>query len=176
MVMKNKADDTVTNETVVEILRSVTDPEIPVLNVIDLGIIRKVTTTYNDPSEPEIDVDITPTYSGCPAMDVISMNIRMALMEKGFRRIRINTILSPAWTTDWMTEEGKEKLRIFGIAPPGPVPALCEPSIFATESAVECPRCGSFHTTMVSRFGSTLCKSQYCCIECSEPFDHFKCH
>jgi len=152
------------------ILEEVKDPEVPVLSVIDLGIVRSVKT-----SEDKIDIAITPTYSGCPAMDVISMDIRLKLIEKGYRNVSIQQQLSPAWTTDWMSEEGKRKLKTFGIAPPNPKQQFCTSEMFQQE-AVQCPRCDSYHTELVSQFGSTACKSMYRCLDCKEAFDHFKCH
>lgn len=151
-------------------LEEVKDPEIPVLSVTDLGIVRSVSTDGN-----KINITITPTYSGCPALDVISMDIRLKMIEKGCRDIQIHQSLSPPWTTDWMTETGKEKLKAFGIAPPNPRQQFCLTEMFA-EEAVQCPRCKSFHTELVSQFGSTACKSMYRCLDCKEPFDYFKCH
>lgn len=148
------------------------DPEVPVLSILDLGIVRDIEI------EPLI-ITITPTYSGCPAMDVIRMNIRIAVIEGlGIQPsdFEIKTVLSPAWTTDWMTEEGKQKLNAYGIAPPNFSAAVCTPDLFAEEEAVQCPRCNSYNTVMISRFGSTACKALYRCEDCREPFDHFKCH
>ncbi len=147
------------------------DPEVPVLSVVDLGIVRDV--VQNDAGETEII--ITPTYTGCPAMDVIRMNIRMVLLEQGYENVKITTVLSPAWTTDWMSEAGKEKLQAYGIAPPNAKPQVCDMGLFAEES-VQCPQCGSYHTGRISEFGSTACKSLYQCNDCQEPFDYFKCH
>ena len=152
------------------ILEEVKDPEVPVLSVIDLGIVRSV-KTRND----QIDIIITPTYSGCPAMDVINMDIRLKLIEKGFRNITIQQQLSPAWTTDWLSEEGKKKLKPFGIAPPNAKQQFCTSEMFIQE-AVQCPRCNSWHTELISQFGSTACKSMYRCLDCKEAFDYFKCH
>ena len=152
------------------LLEEVKDPEVPVLSVIDLGIVRAV-KTYTD----KIDITITPTYSGCPAMDIISMDIRLKLIEKGYRNISIQQQLSPAWTTDWMSEEGKQKLKSFGIAPPNPRQQFCTSEMFQQE-VVQCPRCNSYHTELISQFGSTACKSMYRCLDCKEAFDHFKCH
>jgi ring-1,2-phenylacetyl-CoA epoxidase subunit PaaD len=152
------------------LLEEVKDPEVPVLSVVDLGIIRSVNT-----SRERIDIVITPTYSGCPAMDVISMDIRLKLIEKGYRNVHIQQQLSPAWTTDWMSEEGKKKLEAFGIAPPNPKQQFCTTDMFRQE-AVQCPRCDSWHTELISQFGSTACKSMYRCVDCKEAFDHFKCH
>lgn len=153
------------------ILEEVSDPEVPVLSVIDLGIVREVKLR----GQQSVEVVVTPTYSGCPAMDVIRMNIRLKLLENGFKNIQISTVLSPAWTTDWMSEAGKQKLTAYGIAPPPVKQQVCDARLFA-EEAVACPRCGSYHTRRISEFGSTACKSLYQCSDCHEPFDYFKCH
>ena len=146
------------NEAAVwQVLRSVPDPEIPVLSVVDLGIVRSV--------EPD-RVLITPTYTGCPATEVIARDIRAALDAAGYRQVRVETVLSPPWTTDWISPEGREKLRRYGIAPPTP-PGQRTP---------ECPQCGSAETEEISRFGSTPCKALWRCRACDEPFDLFKCH
>lgn len=159
------------------ILDTVSDPEVPVLSVVDLGIIRNVQLIEPpDGGKAGVVITITPTYTGCPAMDVISMNIRMAMIENGFAKIEIKTVLSPAWTTDWMSESGKQKLKAYGIAPPRPVQSVCTPVNFQEEEAIQCPHCNSFHTRLISRFGSTACKALYQCGECKEPFDYFKCH
>jgi ring-1,2-phenylacetyl-CoA epoxidase subunit PaaD len=152
-------------------LKDVPDPEVPVLTVQDLGIIRDIHLR-----DEVVEVVITPTYSGCPAMDMIAANIRLVLLENGFKNIQITTVLSPAWTTDWMSEEGKEKLKAYGIAPPNPRQQVCNNELFAAHEVVQCPRCNSYHTHRVSEFGSTACKALYQCDECSEPFDYFKCH
>jgi ring-1,2-phenylacetyl-CoA epoxidase subunit PaaD len=152
------------------LLKEVKDPEVPVLSILDLGIVRDV--SFNDGN---IYIVITPTYSGCPAMDVISMDIRLKLIEKGYRNISVKQQLSPAWTTDWMTEEGKLKLKAFGIAPPNPKQQFCTSDMFR-EEAVQCPRCGSYHTELLSQFSSTACKAMYRCVDCKEAFDYFKCH
>ena len=157
-------------EKIWHLLEEVKDPEVPVLSIIDLGIVRAVKVD-ND----TITIIITPTYSGCPAMDVISMDIRLKLIEKGYRKISIQQQLSPAWTTDWMTEEGKKKLQAFGIAPPNPKQQFCTSDMFR-EEAVECPRCHSYHTELISQFSSTACKAMYRCLDCKEAFDYFKCH
>ncbi len=164
--------DTKQNITVDEIwqlMEDVYDPEIPVLSVIDLGIIRDI---KNDDSE--IEVFITPTYSGCPAMDMIAMNIRIALLQNGYKKIKITQQLSPAWTTDWMTENGKQKLKSYGIAPP--VGKTFDQKYLEDEIKVECPQCHSTNTKLLSEFGSTSCKALYKCNDCMEPFDYFKCH
>lgn len=157
-------------EKIWKILEEVKDPEVPVLSVIDLGIVRSVQKENN-----QITIVITPTYSGCPALDVINMDIRLKLIEKGYRNVIIKQSLSPAWTTDWMTEEGKKKLKAYGIAPPNPKQQFCSIDMFRQE-VVQCPRCHSYHTELVSQFGSTACKALYRCIDCKEPFDYFKCH
>jgi ring-1,2-phenylacetyl-CoA epoxidase subunit PaaD len=151
-------------EEILSLLSEVCDPEIPVLTIMDLGVVREVI-----PGEDGAEIIITPTYSGCPAMDAISMDIRMRLMEAGVGKIKITTVLNPAWTTDWMSEEGKRKLKEYGIAPPA--------RLKDRENApLACPRCGSVHTKTISEFGSTACKSLCRCEDCLEFFDHFKCH
>ncbi len=162
-----------TKEKIYNWLSAVTDPEVPVLTILDLGIVRDVRVSEQE-GAPAVKVTITPTYSGCPAMDVIAINIRMALLSNGISNIHIDTQLSPAWTTDWMTDEGKRKLKEYGIAPPKRK-AENELGLFE-EDLVECPRCGSKDTQLVSRFGPTACKSLYKCLNCHEPFEHFKCH
>lgn len=159
-----------TEDTIWKILEEVKDPEVPVLSVLDLGIVRSVKI-----EEGKITIVITPTYSGCPAMDVIAMDIRLKLIEKGYRAVSVEHQLSPAWTTDWMSEEGKQKLKAFGIAPPNPKQQFCSSEMFRQE-AVQCPHCNSYHTELISQFGSTACKAMYRCIDCREAFDYFKCH
>lgn len=150
------------------ILSSVTDPEIPVLTIEDLGILRDVKINDGIP-----EIIITPTYSGCPAMDAIAMNIRMALLENGVKDFKITQVLSPAWTTDWMSEEGRQKLKSYGIAPP--VGRSINEEVLENLH-VECPQCRSHNTKLVSAFGSTACKALFQCNDCKEPFDYFKCH
>jgi ring-1,2-phenylacetyl-CoA epoxidase subunit PaaD len=162
---------TIEEKKIWSILETVTDPEVPVLTITDLGIIREVKIN-ND----EIEVVITPTYTGCPAMDMIAMNIKMALLENGYHNIKITSVLSPAWTTDWMSEDGKRKLKDYGIAPPNPGQPVCNNDLFAPAEAVQCPHCNSYHTHRISEFGSTACKALYQCDDCKEPFDYFKCH
>ena len=154
-----------------KILETVTDPEVPVLSVIDLGIVRNVEINADD-----IIITVTPTYSGCPATEVINMFIKLALIENGYKNVQVKTVLSPAWTTEWMTETGKEKLKAYGIAPPKPMQVVCTPAHFQEEEAIECPHCNSYHTRLISRFGSTACKALYQCEDCKEPFDYAKCH
>ena len=147
---------------------SVVDPEIPVLTIADLGVLREVTVRDGD-----VEVAITPTYSGCPAMNMIALEIELALEREGFRRPKIRTVLSPAWTTDWMSEDGRRKLREYGIAPP--LPSSSRRALFGVEE-VACPQCGSKDTELISEFGSTSCKALWRCKSCREPFDYFKCH
>ena len=163
--------DTISIQKIWTILETVTDPEVPVLTVTDLGIIRDVKV-----NKDEVEIIITPTYTGCPAMDMIAMNIRLALIEEGYQKVKITSVLSPAWTTDWMSEAGKEKLKAYGIAPPNPKQVVCDTKLFAEEEAIQCPLCNSYHTKLISQFGSTACKALYQCIDCKEPFDYFKCH
>ncbi len=150
-----------------KILDTVMDPEVPVLSVVDLGVIRAV-----DVEGKQVTVTITPTYTGCPAMDMIAMQIRMALIAAGYEPT-IKTILSPAWTTDWMTEKGKQQLKAYGIAPPV---GKSMDAAYLEDLVVPCPQCQSTHTVLVSQFGSTACKALFKCEECKEPFDYFKCH
>lgn len=160
----------VSEQDIWHLLEEVKDPEVPVLSIVDLGIVRAVSTEGD-----QVNITITPTYSGCPAMDVINMDIRLKLLEKGYRKFQIQQSLSPAWTTEWMSEEGKRKLKAYGIAPPNTKQQFCRQELFA-EEAVQCPRCGSYHTRLVSQFGSTACKAMYQCQDCKEAFDYFKCH
>lgn len=162
----------ITEDAILKILETVTDPEVPVLSIIDLGIVRKIETDSND----NLQVFITPTYTGCPAMDVIKTNIRLALLQHGFSNVEIITVLSPAWTTDWMTQAGKQKLKAYGIAPPNIKQQVCTQETFQKDEAVQCPQCNSYHTHLISRFGSTPCKALYKCGDCLESFDYFKCH
>ena len=157
-----------TVDEVRELAAAVVDPEISVLTIEDLGVLRSVD---RDP-DGRIVVTITPTYSGCPAMDVITADIRGTLAEHGAGEVEVRTVLAPAWTTDWMSEQGKRKLVEYGIAPPGERHGAGGPVLL--ELAPRCPRCGSGRTRVVSRFGSTACKSIYSCQNCLEPFDHFK--
>jgi ring-1,2-phenylacetyl-CoA epoxidase subunit PaaD len=152
------------------ILDRVCDPEIPVLSVTDLGIVREVKQT-----DHSIEIIITPTYSGCPAMDMIAVNIKAGLQAEGINNVTITSILSPAWTTDWMTESGKQKLKAYGIAPPVEENPD-KMALFAAQPAIECPRCNSLNTKLLSQFGSTACKAMHQCQDCKEPFDYFKCH
>mgnify|MGYP001820254925 FL=1 len=151
-------EQTFAREQILEWLSEVSDPEIPVLTITDLGIVRDV-----DCSEG-VTVSLTPTYSGCPATEVIESSVAAALEERGVEDVRIRRVLSPPWTTDWITPVGREKLRVYGIAPPE-----------RRERPIACPRCGSDKTDVVSEFGSTACKAAYKCLDCLEPFEYFKC-
>lgn len=164
-------------------LGEVPDPEIPMVSVVDLGIVRNVAWSKEDPDL--CVVTVTPTYSGCPATEMIGRDIRDALLGRGVPRVRLQVQLSPAWTTDWLTEKARANLREYGIAPPvgravapenGMVASLVVLGGEAPAPQVACPRCGSIKTETISRFGSTPCKSLHRCMDCLEPFDHFKCH
>jgi ring-1,2-phenylacetyl-CoA epoxidase subunit PaaD len=155
----------ISTQNIWKILEQVADPEIPVLTIADLGIIRDVKLNGD-----EVEVIITPTYTGCPSMDMIAMNIKMALIENGYSKIKVTSVLSPAWTTDWMSEDGKKKLKAYGIAPPYSQNAT------AADREIACPQCNSTNTKLLSEFGSTACKALYQCNDCKEPFDLFKCH
>jgi ring-1,2-phenylacetyl-CoA epoxidase subunit PaaD len=144
-------------EAIMAVLDQVMDPEIPVVSITDLGIVRSVSV---DPPR----VMISPTYTGCPATLAIEQAIRDALDAAGFRNVFVERVLFPPWTTDWITERGRQRLKAYGIAPPNP------------SATAECPQCGSTDTVEVSRFGSTPCKAQWQCKACHEPFDRFKCH
>ncbi len=151
------------------ILTSVSDPEIPVLTIVDMGVVRGVEKL----SDSNYKVTITPTYSGCPAMDTIADDIKSAFKEKGLTA-EVNLVLSPAWTTDWITEKGRKALEDYGIAPP--VEAnLDKEALLGKANMIKCTNCGSTNTKMVSRFGSTACKALFQCQDCHEPFDYFKC-
>ena len=155
---------TISIQNIWKILEQVTDPEVPVLTITDLGIVRDVKLNSD-----EVEIIITPTYTGCPAMDMIAMNIKLALIENGYSNIKITSVLAPAWTTDWMTEEGKRKLKEYGIAAPNK-------NFEIPTDGVECPLCNSTNTKLISGCGSTACKALYQCKDCKEPFDYFKCH
>jgi len=161
-------------------LEEVPDPEIPVISLVDMGIIREV--SYG-PDE-ELVVAVTPTYSGCPATEIINRDIRSKLESKGVQRLRLERRLSPPWSTDWMSSKAREALRGWGIAPPpmketapagGKSPIWLRNSDAPAAAAVACPHCGSVHTEKVSHFGSTPCKASYRCLDCLEPFEYFKC-
>ena len=145
-------------EQILDWLSDVPDPEIPVLTIMDLGIVRGVDCSDG------VEVSLTPTYSGCPATEAIEQSVVAALEEQGVPDVRIKRVLSPPWTTDWISSEGRDKLRIYGIAPPE-----------RRDRPVACPRCNSSNSERVSEFGSTACKASYKCLDCLEPFEYFKC-
>lgn len=151
-----------------DVLARVADPEIPVISVTELGIVREVHATGD-----AVEVVVTPTYSGCPATEAIGRSIAEALREAGAARVRIETRLAPAWTTDWIAPEAQEKLRRYGIAPPG-ARAAGEPQPIVFAPRVNCPLCGSGNTERLSAFGATACKALYRCRDCREPFEYFK--
>ena len=151
------------------ILKSVPDPEIPVLSIIDLGVVRSA--QFLD--DGKVKVEITPTYSGCPAMDVIGDDVKKALNDEGFKA-EVKLILSPAWTTDWMTDEGKQALKEYGIAPPTDA-ETDKKALLGEEQIIPCPQCESKNTKLVSQFASTACKAMFKCQDCEETFDYFKC-
>lgn len=161
-MMPVKKNITEEEARIMELLKNIPDPEIPVLSVTDLGIIKDIQVTGE-----QVEVVITPTYTGCPAMDMIATNIRMELLAAGYQP-KITTVISPAWTTDWITPEGKAKLKAYGIAPP--------PHSAEKNAEVHCPQCNSTDTVLISQFGSTACKALYQCQSCKECFDLFKCH
>lgn len=154
---------------ILKLLSEIPDPEIPVITITELGVIRDVMVKEN-----EVEVKITPTYSGCPAMKRMEDDIKEVLKNNGIDKVKITLVYSPAWTTDWIPEEAKEKLRAYGIAPPE---KTTEDKSWLTGKSkiVKCPRCKSENTRLVSQFGSTACKSLYQCNDCLEPFDYFKC-
>jgi ring-1,2-phenylacetyl-CoA epoxidase subunit PaaD len=161
-------DDVELRQRAWEVAASVVDPEIPVLTIADLGVLRDVAI-----DDGRVEITITPTYSGCPAMNMIAIEIELALAREGFPNSSVRTVLSPAWTTDWMSENGRRKLRGYGIAPPQR--ARSRRALFGIEQ-VACPQCGSANTEVLSEFGSTSCKALWRCKACREPFDYFKCH
>jgi ring-1,2-phenylacetyl-CoA epoxidase subunit PaaD len=159
---------TMTSQEILTLLQSVADPEIPVLSVIDLGIVRGVVVS------PEgVEVAVAPTYTGCPATEVIEQMIAAKLERNGLRNVTIKRVLSPPWTTDWLSDSGRRKLKAYGIAPPQGEAG--KRSLLAPELRINCPRCSADRTTRVSEFGSTPCKASYKCDVCLEPFEYFKC-
>ncbi|ESU23420.1 Phenylacetate-CoA oxygenase, PaaJ subunit [Flavobacterium enshiense DK69] len=156
------------DKKLLEILGSVSDPEIPVLSILDMGVVRSV-NVEND----IIEIAITPTYSGCPAMDAIGDDIKKAFKEKGMEA-KVSLVLAPAWTTDWITPKGRAELEKYGIAAPLSAEADKE-ALLGNKKLVKCPQCGSFNTKLISQFGSTACKALFQCQDCLEPFDYFKC-
>jgi ring-1,2-phenylacetyl-CoA epoxidase subunit PaaD len=170
--------DIVTEKSIWEWLNEVHDPEIPVLSIIDLGIVREVRCGSQ---KGTTRITITPTYSGCPAMDVIREEIRAAMKRHGVDDVVLETVLSPAWTTDWMSKGARERLLAYGVAPPSKLVKIAgvDGSMSEADSSsglVTCPQCGSTRTELISRYGSTACKALYKCKSCLEPFDAFKCH
>ncbi len=157
-------------EEIWEILEAVPDPEIPVISIVELGVVRDV-KIINE----QLKVTITPTYTGCPAMDMISVMIKAALEDRKIENYTLETVLSPPWTTDWMSDETKNKLKSYGIAPPAEN-TQDKNSLLGKPLQIACPQCESKNTVMQSQFGSTPCKSLYKCNDCLEPFDYFKCH
>ena len=162
-----------TAQKIWQLLEEVADPEVPVLSILDLGIVRGVVV-----ADEQITVTITPTYSGCPAMSAIATDIRLRLLAEGYTKLTIQNQLSPAWTTDWLSEAGRRKLVAYGIAAPVPGTAATGHvlHLFGKETAVACPQCQSANTKLINQFGSTACKALYQCQDCHEPFDYFKCH
>jgi ring-1,2-phenylacetyl-CoA epoxidase subunit PaaD len=160
-----------TREQVLAWLEDVKDPEVPVLSVVELGVVRDAAVD----TDGNVTVTVTPTYSGCPAMRVIEESIRDALLDRGAPRVTIETVFTPAWTTDWMPESAKAKLEAYGIAPPGAASAIDElVPLRRAHSALRCPWCKSSRTTLRSEFGSTSCKALWYCNDCTQPFEAFK--
>jgi len=157
------------DQELLPILKEVSDPEIPVLSIVDMGVVRSAKLE----DDKHVKVEITPTYSGCPAMDVIGDDVKKALSDQGYQP-QVKLILSPAWTTDWMTDEAKQALKEYGIAPPMD-PSADKAALLGQKKVVKCPQCGSKNTTLISQFASTACKAMFKCDDCQEPFDYFKC-
>ena len=158
-----------TRDDVFDVLRQVMDPEVPVISVVDLGIVRVV-----EVADDRVVVTVTPTYSGCPAMHAIEQDIVEALRNRGAADVEVRTTFTPAWTTDWISADARERLRAYGIAPPGPVDHAAPIAIGRRRAAVRCPWCGSGDTRMQSEFGSTACKAIHVCRSCDQPFEEFK--
>ena len=163
------AQEPISKQRILELLDYVKDPEIPAINVLELGVVRNVVVEDSG----KAIITITPTYTGCPAMDVMAADIKKELLEAGVPEVEVKMTLSPAWTTDWMTQRGRDRLREYGIVPPAP--KASRRALFGLEEAIACPRCGGTATEKLSEFGSTACKSLWRCADCREPFDHFKC-
>lgn len=159
-----------TKDDIIQLLSEIPDPEIPVISIVELGVIRDVVIT----DQQTIELNITPTYSGCPAMKQIEDDVKKKLHEHGFTNAKINTVFSPPWTTDWLTPKAKEKLQKYGIAPPENT-TEDKSWILGVEKNITCPRCKSTNTKLISQFGSTACKALHQCNDCLEPFDYFKC-
>jgi ring-1,2-phenylacetyl-CoA epoxidase subunit PaaD len=168
MTAQFAVNDQYTVQQVWEWLTAIPDPEIPVLSLVDLGIVRRVTALPDG-----VEVEVAPTYSGCPATEVIEKSIVDSLLERGVGNVVLKRVLSPPWTTAWITDEGREKLRAYGIAPPAD--GASKRTMLGNMKSIACPRCRATTTTMVSEFGSTPCKASYKCDECLEPFEYFKC-
>jgi ring-1,2-phenylacetyl-CoA epoxidase subunit PaaD len=151
------------------LLADVPDPEIPILSVVELGVVRYV----RDEQERGVAVGVSPTYTGCPATEVIQSSIRQRLQQAGFAKVRVDSVLAPPWSSDWLTDRAREKLREYGIAPPAQT--VASPRGLWADPKVHCPRCSSAQTQRVSEFGSTPCKASYKCTSCLEPFEYFKC-
>jgi ring-1,2-phenylacetyl-CoA epoxidase subunit PaaD len=167
-------DDKRREAAIWDLLEEVPDPEVPALSIRDLGVVRDVRVDENG----AVRLAVTPTYSGCPATAAINLSIRDRLLRAGYDNVAIDTVLAPAWTTDWISDEGKRKLRDYGIAPPVGKAAdegAGRGTLFGADPDVPCPHCGSAATEKVSEFGSTACKAQYRCTDCLEPFEYFKC-
>lgn len=157
-----------TKEEIFNILSVIPDPEIPVITIEEMGMLRDVRLT-----DKGYEVILTPTYTGCPAMGIIEQDIKMTLNKNGVSQVIVKLVYEPAWTTDWMSDKAKDKLRLYGIAPP--MHSSCSQDVFS-HNIIKCPNCGSTDTVMLSRFGATACKSLYKCNDCKEPFEYFKCH
>lgn len=157
------------NDAIWALLNEVMDPEVPVISIVELGIVRDVRV-----ENEKVTVTITPTYSGCPAMNAIEQEIVQALKGRGIEEVEIRTVFSPAWTTDWIGAEAREKLRAYGIAPPSPVDRSAPIGIGRRRPTIRCPYCGSNETTLQSEFGATACKSIHVCRSCRQPFEEFK--
>ena len=166
--LTSKADSCASEEQIWDWLAGVPDPEIPVLSVLDLGIVRDIVI-----HEDAVEVSVSPTYSGCPATEVIEQSIIAKLRQKGIENVSLKRVLSPPWTTDWISEAGKNKLKKYGIAPP--MEATGKRALLDGARTIACPRCESDDSMLVSEFGSTPCKALYKCAECLEPFEYFKC-
>ncbi len=162
-----------TDQTIWDLVAKVCDPEIPVLTIEDLGVLRSTAVTRDEDDRETVTVEITPTYSACPAVDAIRDDILSVLHAAGYESVSVRTVLAPAWTTDWMTDTGRAALEKFGIAPPG---IRRRDGVVGLGLGIRCPHCGSLHTRELSRFGSTSCKALYVCQRCHEPFDYFKAH
>lgn len=165
----NERPAAVRDPAILDLLREVKDPEVPVLDIVELGIVRGAEVEGDG-----VTVRLTPTYSGCPAMHVIEQDVEAALRRHGYRQVTIRTVFSPPWTTDWITPEAREKLRVYGITPPGPAEQQELVPMGGPTRTTPCPYCGSKNTSRESEFGATACKSIHYCHGCEQPFEHFK--